>query len=254
LYKYRTLSTQNGLRFAEDMLVNRQAYFAPAMSFNDPFEGQTAISFVADRQFKQDWFTKNLQKYFGMSKKTALREAKKKIANATMVEPVLETSLRKLIREAIGIFCLSEKSNNILMWSHYADGHKGICIELKPSSSTHLKFFRNSMPVLYQNRFPVIEYYNDQSSEGDQAIAAHATKDSNWAYEKEWRVFSMGGSEVQTLPEGLISGVIMGCAISDEHRHLVLEWASQTSPRISVYQSSIMAGQYSLEVRKLRLE
>jgi len=27
-----------------------------------------------------------------------------------------------------GVLCFSRRWNNILMWSHYADGHKGICL------------------------------------------------------------------------------------------------------------------------------
>ena len=28
-----------------------------------------------------------------------------------------------------GVCCFSEKKDDILMWSHYADGHKGFCLE-----------------------------------------------------------------------------------------------------------------------------
>ena len=37
--------------------------------------------------------------------------------------------IHKGVGEAIGVSCFIEKPNNMLMWSHYADKHTGICVE-----------------------------------------------------------------------------------------------------------------------------
>jgi hypothetical protein len=46
-------------------------------------------------------------------------------------QPSLEEA-KKAIKE-LGVVCLSEINNDILMWSHYADGHTGFCIEFERS-------------------------------------------------------------------------------------------------------------------------
>ncbi len=33
------------------------------------------------------------------------------------------------VRASLGVICFSERSDSLLMWSHYADNHNGICIE-----------------------------------------------------------------------------------------------------------------------------
>jgi hypothetical protein len=30
---------------------------------------------------------------------------------------------------SVGIYCVSTNYDDVLMWSHYADSHKGICLE-----------------------------------------------------------------------------------------------------------------------------
>jgi hypothetical protein len=40
--------------------------------------------------------------------------------------------------ESYGVSCFSESWNSILMWSHYADRHKGICLGFDvPEERTH---------------------------------------------------------------------------------------------------------------------
>lgn len=56
-----------------------------------------------------------------------------------------------------GICCFSETNNNIHMWSHYADSHKGICIEYDSSEfndyfSQLLKCRCYLTPVDYRDR------------------------------------------------------------------------------------------------------
>ena len=42
-----------------------------------------------------------------------------------------------------GVLSLSAKNSNILMWSHYADSHKGVCIEYTDYRDDHL----NEVPL-----------------------------------------------------------------------------------------------------------
>ena len=44
--------------------------------------------------------------------------------------------------------CLSENNSSVLMWSHYADNHKGICIEYDFESIKNNK-------LIYYSLFPV---------------------------------------------------------------------------------------------------
>ncbi len=79
---------------------------------------------------------------------------------------------------------------NILMWSHYADGHKGICICYRLSRKLYdytdeNKLIKNSLcKISYVKRAPYLlkNYINPKD--------AFLTKSSDWNYEKEVRLIS----------------------------------------------------------------
>src|SRR5262249_46903341 len=87
-----------------------------------------------------------------------------------------------------GMLCLSEKPDNILMWSHYSDGHRGMVIGLDTD------LFREggeSFRVNYPENNERVEYKPFRSP-GDSEFETYLkelprTKGLNWAYEKEWR-------------------------------------------------------------------
>lgn len=86
-------------------------------------------------------------------------------------------------KKDIKILSLSEVDNHTLMWSHYADDHKGLCISYK----------LNSLPedigwgkVNYENP----EYNKDQIFEENGIFEVGVlTKHKTWSYEKEHRLF-----------------------------------------------------------------
>ena len=38
------------------------------------------------------------------------------------------------VRACVGVLCFASKENNLLMWAHYSNNHKGICLELDKDS------------------------------------------------------------------------------------------------------------------------
>lgn len=119
------------------------------------------------------------------------------------------------------IVCLSECNDSTLMWGHYANGHRGFCIEydfksiLKPCqmNCSDIKACNNFMlipsiaPVVYdKSRFDATSHlatliqadiiYKSQADINvyyeDTLLTSKCllTKSSDWDYEKEWRLFS----------------------------------------------------------------
>ena len=102
-------------------------------------------------------------------------------------------------KETALISCFSKRNNSILMWSHYANSHKGVCIEYERPD---LIDFRN---VTYQQERPYIKMYKAVShavaldilgkKETDDEIAMHLketldpffVKSPDWSYEEEVR-------------------------------------------------------------------
>ena len=57
-----------------------------------------------------------------------------------------EEAIERTKKDALAT-CFSKRNDSILMWSHYADSHKGVCFEFDYESP----YFYD---VLYENKIP----------------------------------------------------------------------------------------------------
>lgn len=85
----------------------------------------------------------------------------------------------------MGVMSFTESVDNLLMWSHYGDEHRGMAVEFDPRSL----FFREMLkPVTYS-----IKRYVGPSISLDKVQPSIRSnlfleKSSQWAAEKEWRI------------------------------------------------------------------
>lgn len=56
------------------------------------------------------------------------------------------------VLDRVGLLCLSGNLTSELLWGHYADGHRGVCVEFDP----HAGLFLAAEHVNYTNEPPVI--------------------------------------------------------------------------------------------------
>lgn len=94
-----------------------------------------------------------------------------------------------------GIVSVSETPRNLLMWSHYADEHRGLCIGFsdqifsdakKPNKPIHVVAEYEPQKVNYDNyRFDKHKEYASNATESLKKYLL--TKGDDWIYEKEHR-------------------------------------------------------------------
>ena len=105
--------------------------------------------------------------------------------------------------------CFSETNKSTLMWSHYTNNHKGVCIEydLKLLKDSRFDVLKHLFPVIYcekRSQFKdydsILESHNELSNaikygseyEGweplDDLLPLFLVKGKMWEYEKEWRI------------------------------------------------------------------
>lgn len=104
----------------------------------------------------------------------------------------LENNLIGAINQLFRVGCLCANHKNSLMWSHYADSHRGFCVEYDfcdVDASTPLPF-----PVVYSNKRPQIPWEEALTRTPQNTARATSnlmigllTKDECWEYENEWR-------------------------------------------------------------------
>ncbi|MEN6405885.1 MAG: DUF2971 domain-containing protein [Thermoguttaceae bacterium] len=117
-----------------------------------------------------------------------------------------------------GVVCLSEVNDSILMWSHYAQHHTGVCIEFERTPNSWLGDPEICMPVQYSSKYPVIDFGKMLLNRDGQTLNLMMRyKADCWAYEKEWRVITDHGDKPCALV-GNISKVIFGLRTTDATR------------------------------------
>jgi hypothetical protein len=95
----------------------------------------------------------------------------------------LNEDIRKKLsgeKERLKICSLSEANDNILMWSHYADSHKGVAIGIQIEDRKY-----EIRPIQYDGYSYISD--NNYCNQSAKAILTH--KADVWSYEKENRVF-----------------------------------------------------------------
>jgi hypothetical protein len=184
------------------ILRDKQIYFPAAHKLNDPFEFQFHLKTSSVHGIAID--------------PASLENAKGKMKN-------------------YGVLALSEVNNNILMWSHYADKHCGICIEFQRTDTNELGNWDYCLPVLYQQELPS---FNPLELEDSKAVTqALSTKGQYWKYEQEWRILTYESNKHFPLP-GNITAVIFGLNMLQKDRDAIVSLLGHTVKYFEALRSS----------------
>ena len=180
LYRYRSLA--NAERELE-AIENGNLFCASYATLNDPMEG----FFEPSRMLKK---------------------------NKSYDLEGFKTKIKERIHQ-IGLCSFSEVRNHELMWAHYANQYRGICIEydfglLRKNLPKEILFAR----MTYNERAIVIG--NTTRLPDESARRALSQKNYRWLYEREWRMFGPQGP-VSYRDVKVIKYVYMGFRVSEDH-------------------------------------
>lgn len=204
LYKFRSIETLNKI------LDNNGLWFARPSSFNDPFDCQIEIDtnntfeeiinyFFSLREYKIDGYQKLTNDLIEVRAKEYYENPEK---FKQFINGIMSASLNNL-----GVCCfVKEPPLNILMWSHYANSHQGVC--LKFSVLNDLEFFTTPIPINYQKEYPLFNYLKDGKDK--LASAMIGTKSKDWEYESELRVIKDNFGLHKFKKKALVE-IIFGC-------------------------------------------
>lgn len=184
LYKYRAINAHT-LR----TISHSEVYFPLPAEFNDPFD----CNIIPDVKFTEG----DAEKFV---RATGFAQSNLPVGN--LVEYLRSTgsdTMRKSMFKDVQQFtkglrlcCFSEIPNSVMMFSHYAAGHRGICLELSVSDD---EFFDLLRPVQYPVSFPSINPFQlypykpfDKEVMWSVVEAEFLSKSPDWSYEKEWRI------------------------------------------------------------------
>ena len=250
LYKFRSLG-ENEISNVERIFTHGELYFSPVSKFNDPFDCKPRYEWNGSENeikvFLQRFLARNepllqdgaLQEELGSMTKWLINPK-----NIQKTMPMADAYLRSEL-DKLGVCCFAEDWSHVLMWSHYAEKHTGICLRFKAKSDT--PYFGRAQRVRYETEYPILNPL--QKSTHDNLVSSLFHKGDFWRYEKEWRIVEFnGGCGVQRFPLHLLDSVILGMRISQPHEQLIRSWAARMKHKPSVQKIAATENSYGLRL------
>jgi len=246
------MTGHDGPKYAlEQMLLNNELFAATSDTFNDPFDAQ------ADYRIKQqgDALRELVYRYL-RSQGASDHIARRVVADASLDDSVaLAASIKanhQQLLQQLGVCCLAETATDPLLWAHYAQNHRGIAVQYRPSLDP---MSLQPHPVHYNATYPIIENFFDR--EKRDIFSPLLRKSPSWAYEREWRIFRPDAPNraFQLRPEAL-TAVLLGMRISDGDREYIRRLVAERDKRYAlktlVFQGEAATGEYRVRMRRLR--
>jgi len=272
LYKY--LSPER-----VDVLENRLIRFTQPAAFNDPFEMQSILDKRDFRNFLDE--SVNVDEIAELAYKKQPRNYRRKIPFAAYRKQFTEERVRSLashfgrmladrvddtsfysgMNKAMGILSLTEHKENLLMWAHYADSHRGFVLGVGKNHDFFSKANKNQRmyKVSYGDQLPTTKITELKN------IQYLVNKGIDWAYENEWRYIRGINDASETIPKDdydiclfdfepdLVKSVYLGCRIGEPVSKKILQTLKHPDySHVEIFQALINKAQFSLDFTQIK--
>jgi hypothetical protein len=248
LYKYRSLAG-HAKGQTKQIIVENVLWHSRPEDFNDPFDCSPSLSLKSSK----DAFRKYINRLFSNKGKTLSRRQRRATLSDVWRDPARQQSSPELlarVRDAIsravnsaGILSLSARPDEVLMWSHYAASHTGICLRFRASASP----FREAQKVVYSDQRPTL---NPVLDDADATLTKSVfVKADFWAYEEEWRVLnSTSGHGLRQYDPWALDGIILGARTSEADVAEVKQWIDSRKQPVDLLRARPNVDRFRIDI------
>jgi len=243
VYKYRSWSDENH----RNLLLKNHLFFTSPKDFNDPYDYKIPYDFsLLDTEEKIETYL--AKKKIEIASHFPAKDLEQLLINFRQrlrnELPQVQEDYNSLYFDGgdkhYGVLSLSERWDSILMWSHYADFHKGYCVGFWEEKLRNT-FIVTGGRVIYppENNFPRLSPIGDFF---ENMIQESHVKSSDWKYEQEYRlakvfypVVPTTEDRIQEFSNDFISEIIIGISASEKTREELIQIGKMKG--VEVYQS-----------------
>ncbi|MBI3583092.1 MAG: DUF2971 domain-containing protein [Nitrospinae bacterium] len=268
--------------YALECIALKQIAFIHVEKLNDPFD--LILDFVTD--FNDDYAS--LVDYVQKHHPTQLTLFKERLPEQNCKELIAGWSKLAKRRESLFVFstCAVEEGNhprnNLYMWGHYGNGHRGVAIEFNTTALAKLLIKQDNpyskspwWKMNYTKEIPKIKcediFEFEINSEPDpNNLESYGpklkcvidkrirSKGEIWKNENEWRlVWENDETKLKIhryeLPDNAITAVYLGChaAEKEQLRNDFVYETQRNFPSASVFRAKMRKGEYALDFEKI---
>jgi DUF2971 family protein len=277
------------------MLRTRRARWSSPALFNDPFDCYFSIELKFNLRHAAQEYYRRFYELIYQKEAPALDPTNRFAANIHIFRQLAQTTPVEVMKRKAGdlvslaetlwrepgeiaraewktqaadlrVFCVCAEHKNVLLWSHYADCHRGVAFELDGGAEAGIPLAA-AMPVLYSNQAPALntrkEFINillglTPLIERDLFNPLVRTKAKSWAYEKEWRIcLSRREGERKRYADwpfrpSNVKKLLLGCKISPRQRNALLRLVVGPFKHVEVHQAKQSFTKFELTFERIR--
>lgn len=273
LYKYRGLTA-----CTLDMVVGDKLHFADPSTFNDPLDTRPSLDDDVDERelgrilrilierstaAKMHAGAKAMELKESRTRdwieRHSRRRAEQRIAEieygATNPDYDFESALRSQLRYSIelellsgfekGIVSFAERDDCPLMWSHYGDQHRGVCLGYSvPGKSTgdvHRVAYGGARLVKASDVGTMLDGDDEARARVDEAVMLR--KADSWSYEQEWRLIGNRGTQGSPLE---LEEIIFGMKCKESAKFTIMKALEKWKGSVAFYEMREERGTFNL--------
>ena len=154
-------------------------------------------------------------------------------------------TMRNDIFKNIGVCCFSKNNKSLLMWSHYADSHRGFCLEFDPNQEP----FSKAKKVTYQSNIPEVDsdllFSEEEDNEAIDKFLSFKSKD--WDHEKEWRIFHKESNKSYQYPRNSLKAIYFGLRTDQTDIEIICSVVKTHNPDVKFFRMKRVENQFGIE-------
>lgn len=221
-YQYKKIN-----KYLYTFLESYQLYLSNPANFNDTFECKFSSITVTH---------KHLEEFIKKIGAEHLRNMNSVDCRTQLLELFWNSS------KNLGVSCFTKNCDNILMWSHYGDYNRGICLKFDFDN----EILQHLYPVKYVNKRPAYNFIKDPL----MALKFYSKKYKIWQYENEHRII-IPNERILSLQKHHLKAIIFGSSISTYHRIKIKKLVGNSNPQVSFYQAKEDVKNYKFNIEEL---
>ena len=240
LWKYRQWGEH-----ARSLIVHGEVYFAKRAELNDPLEFRWREKFPR-KPSEIDEYARGLCQLHYPNDTIVERRVHYSDLKAELIRLSAEQRNGSRLSETVfnlGVFSVSELPDDLLMWSHHAANHSGVCLGIR-TDAMKAKLF---LPVNYTEQLPVIDIREYIQRIRGLFVRLSLTKSAHWSYEKEWRTIYLPGPRRFA---GCVDTVVVGLRATEKTRSEVRAAIAEAAHHIETLDARLSQTHYALDLAR----
>lgn len=237
-------------------LKNKKFRITSPLKFNDPFDPLMFPHFDFDGPTLVQYFKDKHLGYYKQQRRH-IEEAANSLADdhARAITNVIMPAVNSM-----RILCFYDGTRkpeqNLLMWAHYGDAHRGMMIKFVPGVGVE-----GLEKVRYRRKFPrvtvedFVAYHMGNPTPFMEKVANNVayTKSIDWKTEREWRIIYQKSQDPYEpeIPERAIHSVYLGVRADKRVQCDVRVELRRNFPNAKLFQTHIMNGSFALRFEEI---